>query len=54
VHAASLTLAVIGLLMPALFATTTGTHSFVEREVVSGTVAAVLILLYGGCWPSCS
>jgi Ca2+:H+ antiporter len=48
VHAASLTLAVIGLLMPALFATTTGTHGFVEREVVSGTVAAILILLYAG------
>lgn len=48
VHSASLTLAVIGLLMPALFATTTGTHGFVEREVVSGTVAGVLILLYGG------
>jgi Ca2+:H+ antiporter len=48
VHANSLALAVIGLLMPALFATTTGTHGFVQREVVSGTVAGVLILLYGG------
>jgi Ca2+:H+ antiporter len=47
VHATSLTLAVIGLLMPALFVVTTGTHSFLKREVVSGTVAAVLILLYG-------
>jgi len=46
VHATSLTLAVIGLLMPALFVVTTGTRSFIEREVVSGTVAAVLIGLY--------
>lgn len=48
VHATSLVLAVIGLLMPALFAQTTGRHSFLEREVVSGTVAAVLIALYVG------
>ena len=48
VHSHSLTLAVIGLLMPALFATTTGQHDFLEREVVSGTVAAILMLLYVG------
>jgi Ca2+:H+ antiporter len=38
-------LAVTGLLMPALFALG-GRESFLEREVVSGTVAAVLIALY--------
>jgi Ca2+:H+ antiporter len=48
VHANSLILAVIGLLMPALFALTTGEHSFIQREVVSGTVATVLMLLYVG------
>src|ERR671919_1044387 len=37
VHANSLVLAVIGLLMPALFALTTGRHGFIQREVVSGT-----------------
>jgi Ca2+:H+ antiporter len=47
VHATSLVLAVTGLLMPALFAL--GEHrSLIEREVVSGTVAGVLILLYVG------
>ena len=46
VHATSLVLAVIGLLMPALFVLTTGRHGFVQREVVSGAVATVLILLY--------
>jgi Ca2+:H+ antiporter len=46
VHATSLVLAVIGLLMPALFALTTGRHSFIQREVVSGTVATVLMALY--------
>lgn len=48
VHSTSLVLAVIGLLMPALFVLTTGEHSFVEQEVVSGAVAAVLIALYAG------
>ncbi|HEX9237076.1 MAG TPA: cation transporter, partial [Actinomycetota bacterium] len=48
VHAASLALAVTGLLMPALFLQTSGTHGFVQREVVSGVVAGVLIVLYGG------
>ncbi len=46
VHSSSLTLAVIGLLMPALFVLTTGEHDFIEREVVSGTVAGILIALY--------
>jgi Ca2+:H+ antiporter len=48
VHASSLLLAVIGLLMPALFALTTGGHGFVQREVVSATVATVLMALYAG------
>ncbi|HEV8419913.1 MAG TPA: calcium/proton exchanger, partial [Actinomycetota bacterium] len=48
VHSTSLVLAVIGLLMPALFVRTTGQHGFLEREVVSGTVAAVLMALYAG------
>src|SRR3954468_8601110 len=46
VHTSSLVLAVIGLLMPALFVLTAGPQTFVQREVVSGTVAAVLITLY--------
>lgn len=46
IHASSLALAVTGLLMPALFLQTTGRHDFVQREVVSGVVAAVLMLLY--------
>jgi Ca2+:H+ antiporter len=48
VHSTSLVLAVIGLLMPALFVLTTGRHDFGEREVVSGVVAAVLMALYAG------
>jgi Ca2+:H+ antiporter len=45
VHATSLVLAVTGLLMPALFAL--GAHrTLIQREVVSGTVAGVLIVLY--------
>jgi Ca2+:H+ antiporter len=48
VHSHSLTLAVIGLLMPALFVLTTGRHNFLQREVVSATVAAVLMALYAG------
>jgi Ca2+:H+ antiporter len=47
VHATSLMLAVAGLLMPALFAHGTGDNEL-QREVVSGTVAAVLIALYVG------
>jgi Ca2+:H+ antiporter len=46
VHAASLALAVTGFLMPGLFLRTTGQHSLLEREVVSGAVAAILIVLY--------
>ncbi len=46
VHATSLALAVTGLLMPALFALGTEGATFAEREVVSGVVAGVLILLY--------
>jgi Ca2+:H+ antiporter len=46
VHATSLVLAVAGLLMPALFVLSTGSRNVVEREVVSGTVALVLIALY--------
>ena len=46
VHSASLLLAVAGLLMPALLILTTPDVSFVEREVVSGVVAIVLIILY--------
>ena len=46
VHAASLMLAVIGLLMPALFVLGVAGESFLQREVVSGSVAGVLILVY--------
>ncbi len=45
IHATSLVLAVTGLLMPALFALG-GRESFAQREVVSATVAAVLMILY--------
>jgi len=45
IHATSLVLAVTGLLMPALFALA-GRESFAQREVVGGTVAAVLMILY--------
>jgi Ca2+:H+ antiporter len=46
VHSASLLLAVAGLLMPALLILTTPDVTFFEKEVVSGVVAIVLILLY--------
>ena len=50
IHATSLVLAVTALLMPALFALSqigeSAQQIFVEREVVSGTVSAVLIALY--------
>jgi Ca2+:H+ antiporter len=46
VHSTSLVLAVTGLLMPALFALGAKGETVVQREVVSGTVAAVLIVLY--------
>ena len=38
--------AVTGLLMPALFALGGQGHPWSEREIVSGTVAPVLIVLY--------
>ena len=46
VHASSLALAVTGLVMPALFVLTTGSHEFIERETVSAVVAVVLMALY--------
>jgi Ca2+:H+ antiporter len=46
VHSTSLLLAVVGLLMPALFALSENGETFIQREVVSGVVAGVLILLY--------
>jgi Ca2+:H+ antiporter len=46
VHATSLTLAVIGLLMPALFYLSAGRPNAVQNEVVSVAVAVVLIALY--------
>ena len=46
VHATSLALAVTGLLMPALFALGATDATFAEREIVSGVVAGVLIMLY--------
>lgn len=46
IHATSLVLAVTALLMPALFALSQSSETELEREVVSGTVAAVLIALY--------
>lgn len=47
VHATSLTLAVIGLLMPALFFLTAGRPGAGQSEIVSVVVAVVLIVLYG-------
>jgi Ca2+:H+ antiporter len=46
VHSTSLVLAVTGLLMPALFALGANGADLLEREVVSATVAAVLMALY--------
>jgi Ca2+:H+ antiporter len=46
IHATSLVLAVMALLMPALFALSQSGETPLQREVVSGTVAAVLIALY--------
>jgi len=45
VHATSLVLNMTGLLMPALFALS-GDPTRIQREVVSGTVAGFLIILY--------
>ena len=47
VHAGSLLLAVMGLLMPALFVGAASSATAVQRELVSVGVAAVLIVLYG-------
>jgi Ca2+:H+ antiporter len=47
VHSTSLTLAVIGLLMPALFFFTAGRPSAGQSETVSVAVAGMLIVLYG-------
>ena len=46
VHSTSLTLAVTGLVMPAVFVLSAGSQTFVQREVVSVTIAVVLIALY--------
>jgi len=46
IHATSLVLAVTALLMPALFAQSQEAETVLQREVVSGIVAAVLIALY--------
>jgi len=46
IHTASLFLAVAGLLMPALLVLTTPNIGFAQKEVVSGVVAIVLIVLY--------
>ncbi|HEY8760054.1 MAG TPA: calcium/proton exchanger [Candidatus Dormibacteraeota bacterium] len=46
VHSTSLLLAVAGLVMPALLVATTPHVGFVEKEVLSGVVALVLIVLY--------
>ena len=46
VHTASLLLAMAGLLMPALLVLTTPDLGFIQKEVVSGIVAIVLIVLY--------
>jgi len=46
IHATSLVLAVTALLMPALFAQSQQAETELQREVVSGIVAAVLIALY--------
>ena len=46
VHTSSMILAVAGFLMPALFVLSSGQDTLLEREVVSGVVAGILILLY--------
>jgi Ca2+:H+ antiporter len=46
VHSASMLLAVAGLMVPALLILSTPNLGFFEKEVVSGIVAIVLILLY--------
>lgn len=46
VHTSSMVLAVAGFLMPALFVLSSGRDTLLEREVVSGFVAGILIILY--------
>jgi Ca2+:H+ antiporter len=46
IHAVSLVLAVVGLIMPSLFHSAAPTASFHAREVVSVGVAAILMFLY--------
>jgi Ca2+:H+ antiporter len=46
VHTSSMILAVAGFLMPALFVLSSGRDTILQREVVSGVVAGILILLY--------
>ena len=46
VHSSSLLLAVAGLVVPAILVTTTPSVGPAEKEVVSGVVAGVLIVLY--------
>jgi Ca2+:H+ antiporter len=46
VHSTSMLLAVAGLLVPALLVLTTPDVGFTQREIVSGVVGAVLIVLY--------
>lgn len=46
VHTSSMVLAVAGFLMPGLFVLSSGRDTLVEREVVSGAVAGILILVY--------
>ena len=48
VHSTSLTLAVTGLVMPAVFVLSAGQQTVGEREAVSLTVAVVLIAMYAG------
>lgn len=47
IHATSLTLAVVGLLMPALFVHASGRETFAQVETVSAAIGVVLIVLYG-------
>jgi Ca2+:H+ antiporter len=46
VHTSSMILAVAGFLMPALFVLSSGRDTLLQREVVSGVVAGILILVY--------
>src|SRR2546421_6793853 len=48
VHSTSLTLAVTGLVMPAVFVLSAGRQTLAQREAVSITVSLVLIAMYAG------